>query len=87
MAMPSWLLSAAGTLPATATSQRLMNTEATEPTSGVKSRVDAPLDAAQIRLGRREVVLAREQQRHVDRHAGEDRFLDRRQAFLACRES
>ena len=32
--MPSWSLSASGTLPATATSQRLMKTEATEPTSG-----------------------------------------------------
>ena len=34
MAMPSWLRSAAGTLPATAASQRLTNTDATEPTSG-----------------------------------------------------
>ena len=35
MAMPSWLRSASGTLPATAASQRLTNTEATEPTSGL----------------------------------------------------
>ena len=33
--MPSWLVSAAGTLPATAASQRLMNSEATEATSGL----------------------------------------------------
>ena len=39
---------------------------------------DAPFDAAQIGVGRRDVLLAREQQRHVDRHAGEDRLLDRR---------
>ena len=38
---------------------------------------DAPLDAAQVGLGRGQILLAREQQRHVDRHAGEDRGLDR----------
>ena len=37
-----------------------------------------------IRLGGREVLLAREQQRDVDRDAGEDRLLDRRQAFLGA---
>ena len=41
---------------------------------------DAPLDAAHVGFGRRDVVLAREQQRDVDRHAGEDRLLDRRDA-------
>ena len=34
MAMPSRLTSASGTLPATATSQRLTNNDATEATSG-----------------------------------------------------
>ncbi len=34
MAMPSRLRSSSGTLPATAASQRLMNTDATEPTWG-----------------------------------------------------
>ena len=47
----------------------------------VEPRLDAPLDAAQVRLGRREVLLAREEQRDVDRHAGEDRLLDRGQAL------
>ena len=48
---------------------------------------DAPLDAAQVRLGDGEVLLAREQQRDVDRHAGEDRFLDRLDAGRRARES
>ena len=48
---------------------------------GVAPGGDAPFDAAQIGLGGGEVLLAREQQRHVDRHAVEDRFLDRRNAF------
>ena len=34
MAMPSFMSSSAGSLPVTATSQRLTNSEATEPTSG-----------------------------------------------------
>ncbi len=46
---------------------------------------DAPLDAAQVGLGGGAVVLAREQQRDVDRHAGEDRFLDRRNARRRAR--
>ena len=86
MAMPSRLTSAAGTLLATATSQRLTKIDATEATSGFKSRRDATLDAAQIRFRRREILLARKQQRHVDRHAGEDRLLDRGQAFLRSRD-
>src|SRR6185312_1574689 len=44
---------------------------------GVALRRDAPLDAAHVRIGRGFVLRAREEQRHVDRHAGEDRFLDR----------
>ena len=51
---------------------------------GVEPGGDAPLDAAMIGLRRRHVVLAREQQRHVDRDAGEDRLLDRRQALLGA---
>ena len=51
---------------------------------GIEARLDAPLDAAQIGFGRRQILLAREQQRDVDRNAGEDRFLDRRQAFLGA---
>ena len=42
---------------------------------------DTPLDAAQERLGGCEVMLAREQQRHVDGHSGEDRLFDGGQAF------
>jgi hypothetical protein len=48
---------------------------------------DAPLDRAQVRIGDREVLLAREEQGDVDRHAGEDRFLDRRHAGRRARES
>jgi hypothetical protein len=39
IAMPSWFVNATGTLPATATSQRLMNSEATEPTAGLSPAV------------------------------------------------
>ncbi|MCK7517106.1 MAG: hypothetical protein MZV64_04995 [Ignavibacteriales bacterium] len=53
----------------------------------VEAGLDAPLDAAQVGLGRRQVVLAREEQRDVDRDAGEDRLLDGRQALGACRGS
>ena len=35
MAMPSWLRSKSGTFPVTAASQRLMNSEATDPTLGL----------------------------------------------------
>ena len=35
IAIPSWLSNSVGTLPATAPSQRLTNTDATEPTSGL----------------------------------------------------
>ena len=45
----------------------------------VEARVDPPLDAAEIRLGGGEVVGGGEEQRHVHRHAREDRLLDRRQ--------
>ena len=70
----------------TAVSQRLMNTEATEPTVGLKPGIDAPLDTAQERLGSRQVVLAGEQQRDVDRDPGKDRLLDRGQTFLRARD-
>ena len=80
------VVSASGTLPITAASQRLTKTEATDGTSGFDPGLDPPLDPAQIGLGRRHVLLAREQQRHVDRHAGEDRLLDRGQALARARD-
>src|SRR6266513_1843284 len=46
---------------------------------------DAALDATQIRFGRGDVLLAREQQGHVDRYPVKDRFLDRRTAFRRAR--
>src|SRR6266516_3610154 len=49
---------------------------------GIESGRDTPLDAAQERLGRRKIMLAGKQQRDIDRYAGEDRLLDRREAFL-----
>ena len=87
MAMPSWLRSEFGHLarhrdvPA-ADEQRGDGADV-----GVEPGIDAPLDAAQERLGRRHILLAREQKRHVDRDAGEDRLFDRGQAFLGARES
>ena len=53
----------------------------------VQPRLDAPLDAAQVGFGRRQVLLPREKQRDVDRDAGEDRRLDGGQSFRACRGS
>ena len=53
---------------------------------GLEPGLDAPLDAAQECLGRRQVVLAGEQQGDVDRHAGKDRLLDGRQAFRGARD-
>src|SRR6516165_7015048 len=44
----------------------------------VQPRLDASLDSAQVGLGRRDILLAREQQRDIDWNAGKDRFLDRR---------
>src|SRR6516225_5933508 len=44
--------------------------------------VEAPLDAAQERLGRRHVVLAGEQEGDVDRDAGKYRLLDGGYSFL-----
>ena len=48
----------------------------------VQPRLDAPLDAAQVGVRRRQVLLAREEQRHVDGNAGEDRRLDGGQALF-----
>ncbi len=85
--MPSRLVSSAGTLPAD------RDVPATDEERGhrgdgrVQARRDPPLDAAQVGFGRRDVLLAREEQRDVDRHAGEDRVLDGGQSFRRCRGS
>ena len=50
----------------------------------VEPGVDPTLDAAQVGFGRGQIVLAREEQRHVDRNTGEDRLLDGRQPFRWC---
>ena len=44
--------------PATATSQRLTKSEATEPIRGIEPGRDAPFDAPHVRFGRRDVLLA-----------------------------
>ena len=49
---------------------------------GAEAGGDASFDAAQIRLGGGDIVLAAEQQRHVDGYTGENCFLDRRQTLL-----
>ncbi len=79
--MPSVLRNFAGTFSSTATSQRLMKTDATEADVRVQPGRDAAFDAAQIRIRGGKVMLARKQQCHVDRHAGKCRLFDRRQAF------
>ena len=85
MAMPSWLRRFSGTFPVTATSQRLMNIEATELTSGFSPAAIRRSMPRKIRLGGGHVLLAGEQQGHVDRHAREDGFLDGGQALLGTR--
>jgi hypothetical protein len=58
-------------------SQRLTNSDATELlVAHVELGGDAALEAAHVGLGHGKVLLAREQQGDVDRHAGEDRLLD-----------
>ena len=52
---------------------------------GLKPGVDTPFDAAQESLGRFRVVRMRKQQRHIDRHAGENRFFNGRQTFFGPR--
>ncbi len=51
---------------------------------GAAPRLDPPLDSLQVGIGRGEVLLGVEQQRDVDRDAGEDRLLDRGQAGLGA---
>ena len=61
---------------------RLTNTDATEPTLGLSPasmRRSMPRRNASAAAT---IVLAREQQRHVDRDAGEDRLLDGRQTLF-----
>src|SRR6516165_7179244 len=81
MAIPSRSLSASGTLPVTATSQRLMKIEATDATSGfnpASMRRSMPRMKA---LAASQILVVGEQQCDVDRHPGKDRFFDGRQAF------
>src|SRR5262249_21625283 len=47
----------------------------------VEPRIQTTFDAANERLCGREILFVGKQKRHVDRDAGEDRLLDRRQPF------
>ena len=49
---------------------------------GLEPGVDAPLDAAQEGLGGRHVLLAGEQEGHVDRYPGKDRLFNGGQTFF-----
>ena len=51
----------------------------------IEPRGQAPFNSAQIGIGRGDVVLSREQQRHVDGDTVEDRLLDRRNAMRRAR--
>ena len=83
-AMPSWSRSALGHLARDRGVPAADEHRSHGADVGIQPGVDAPLDAAQVRLGGRHVLLAGEQQGHVDRHAGEDRLLDGGQAFLGA---
>src|SRR5262247_2291907 len=45
---------------------------------------DTALDATHVGVGSGHIVLAREEQRDVDRHSRKNRLLDRRQPFLCA---
>ena len=63
----------------TPVSQRLTNSDATDSTTGGDlPSLSRRSMALHVGLGRGQVLLAREQQRHVDGDPVEDRFLDRR---------
>jgi hypothetical protein len=52
---------------------------------GIEPGLDAALDGSRVRLGGSEILAGGEEQCHVDRHAGEDRLLDRPQAGFGAR--
>jgi len=64
--------------------QRLTNREKRPRRRLVQPRRDTALYTAQVRFGRSDILLAREQQRDVDRHAGKDRRLDGRQSLCSA---
>src|SRR6267142_2023836 len=49
---------------------------------GIEPGLDAPLDAAQKRLGGRDVLLAGEQERDIDGYTRKNCLLDRGESFL-----
>ena len=51
---------------------------------GVEPGFDPALDSGHVSLRRRHRLIAREQQRDVDRDSGEDRLLDRRQPLRSA---
>ena len=73
-----------GTLSIVALSQRLMNSEATERTSGLRPAATRRSRPAHVGVGGGQIMLAGEQQRDVDRHAGEDRLFDRGRSLLGA---
>src|SRR5258708_10217341 len=50
----------------------------------VQSRLDAPLDAAEVGFGGCDILLPREEQCDIDRNTGEDRRLDGGQSFRSA---
>ena len=52
----------------------------------IQAGLEPALDPAHVRIGAGQVLLAREQQRDVDRHPGEGRLFDRRQPLLGPRD-
>ena len=57
---------------------------------GIHARIQAgresSLDPPHVSLGRREVLLGGKQERHIDRHSGEDRGLNRGNALRRARD-
>ena len=74
---PSRFFSSAGTSSATATSQRRHEDRGDRGDDRVEPGLDPPFDALHVGVGGGEVLLVVEEQRDVDRDAGEDRLLDR----------
>lgn len=63
-----------------------MNIDAHRTDERIQPGIDSTLDAAQVSVRRRDVLLAREEKRYVDRQTRKNCLLDRRRTFLRARD-
>ena len=69
-----------------ATSQRLTKSEATDPTFRSRLRRRTAFKTTHVSVRRSQIVVTREEQRNIDRDAGEDGFLDRENSLRRARD-